>query len=280
MTIDHIGWLIDGTPVFFRVIGRLAAPIFCYLIAQGFMHTRSKQKYFMRLYIASILMAIVNDIFNGCLMFIHIYENIFLTFAIGVLFLFFFEEVRKNKKRGFKYIGIYILIQLVVTIIQLYTKVFSFFENTFTAITLNVISIPYGIAFPILIVLFYYSRHKKLSVIFSYILFCSSFTLIYLTNIISYITVNCGLYGGEIAQEAFSTFAQLLGLNPRPTGLRWFSITSFQWVMFFSLPFILLYNGERGKGYKYFFYIYYPAHIYFLVLVKYLISKGYFWNLV
>lgn len=31
---------------------------------------------------------------------------------------------------------------------------------------------------------------------------------------------------------------------------------------------LLLYNGRRGKGFKRFFYIYYPAHIYAFYLIR------------
>ena len=37
-----------------------------------------------------------------------------------------------------------------------------------------------------------------------------------------------------------------------------------QWFMVLALPFILRYNGERGKSFKYFFYIFYPAHTFLL----------------
>ena len=34
-----------------------------------------------------------------------------------------------------------------------------------------------------------------------------------------------------------------------------------------SLPFILLYNWQRGRRMKYFFYVYYPLHVYVLVVL-------------
>jgi hypothetical protein len=39
---------------------------------------------------------------------------------------------------------------------------------------------------------------------------------------------------------------------------------NFQWLMVFAVIPLFLYNGKRGKGGKYFFYLYYPAHIYAL----------------
>jgi hypothetical protein len=53
------------------------------------------------------------------------------------------------------------------------------------------------------------------------------------------------------------------------SALTWYSSRnsasgSFQWLMVFALIPLCLYNGKRGKGGKYFFYVYYPAHIYLL----------------
>ena len=39
---------------------------------------------------------------------------------------------------------------------------------------------------------------------------------------------------------------------------------STQWMMLFAIIPIALYNGAKGHGMKYFFYIFYPAHIIFL----------------
>ena len=38
----------------------------------------------------------------------------------------------------------------------------------------------------------------------------------------------------------------------------------YQWMMVGSLPLMLLYNGQKGRGLKWLFYIFYPAHIFIL----------------
>ena len=48
---------------------------------------------------------------------------------------------------------------------------------------------------------------------------------------------------------------------------------SVQWMMGFALIPILLYNGRRGRGNKYFFYIFYPAHIYLFYTIAWIIER-------
>lgn len=55
MTLDHIGGIFFPGQLYWICIGRLAFPIFCYLIANGFFYTRSKLKYLIRLVICAFL---------------------------------------------------------------------------------------------------------------------------------------------------------------------------------------------------------------------------------
>lgn len=41
-----------------------------------------------------------------------------------------------------------------------------------------------------------------------------------------------------------------------------------QWMMIFSIPLILMYNGKKGISLKYLFYIFYPCHIAILYILS------------
>ena len=47
----------------------------------------------------------------------------------------------------------------------------------------------------------------------------------------------------------------------------------FQLGLFLAVPLLLKYNGVRkgGKAYKWFFYVFYPAHLLLLAVIKYII---------
>lgn len=57
------------------------------------------------------------------------------------------------------------------------------------------------------------------------------------------------------------------------TNLEYFWEFEFQWMMIAALPFIVLYNGERGRySLKYLFYAFYPLHIWILYFTRYAIG--------
>ena len=57
MTIDHVGLTFNIDPL--RYIGRLALPIFCFMIAEGVLHTRNFKKYALRLGIMAFAISFI-----------------------------------------------------------------------------------------------------------------------------------------------------------------------------------------------------------------------------
>lgn len=64
MLLDHIAQFIPGAPIWFHYIGRLVAPIFFYLLVEGFYHTRDRIQYMKRLYIGALFMFIGSSLLD------------------------------------------------------------------------------------------------------------------------------------------------------------------------------------------------------------------------
>ena len=69
MTFDHIGIFIQQTQpenplgMVFRVIGRIAFPLYAFFLAEGMRHTHSKEKYLLRIGIMWALISVAESIF-------------------------------------------------------------------------------------------------------------------------------------------------------------------------------------------------------------------------
>ena len=90
MTLDHIYTYLPGMPIWFGYIGRLAAPIFFFLIVEGFFHTGSRRNYLLRLTGFSVLMVAVDFL-------LEIPNNIFLSLALAVALMMCFEYMKSSR---------------------------------------------------------------------------------------------------------------------------------------------------------------------------------------
>jgi hypothetical protein len=89
MTIDHIGVVLYPEYTLLRVVGRLAFPLYCYLIVLGTKSTKDVWRYFTRLFIFALLSQLPYYLALGDSPFYSF--NIFFTLSFGVLALYFYE---------------------------------------------------------------------------------------------------------------------------------------------------------------------------------------------
>ncbi len=208
MLIDHIGAVIvQRTQIFeqfssgewlwlnqsygmLRDVGRLAFPIFCFLLVEGFVHTRNDKKYLVRM----LLFALISEIpFNlaltGNLMDTR-FQNVYWELSLGLIVLM----LMKGSEKGRMPAVLSLIYKISVTAAGMLLAELLYFD--------------YGLYGILSIAILYLFRSSRLSQ---------------------------ALAGG----------------------------ISFSWELPAPLAFfaVVCYNGKRGRGRKYPFYIFYPAHL-------------------
>ena len=204
MLIDHIGaalletrlqsnpdsFLLSLADIIMRMIGRIAFPIFCFLLVEGFLHTKDVKKYALRLLLFCFISEIpFNLAFYGTCFYFG-YQNVYFTLLLGLLALIGIDHFKGNQLLQFSCVIFAMVAALFLKTDYSYFGVFA-------------------------IVILYLCRNQR--------------------------PLQCIV--GAI---------------------------SFFWELTASLSFIpiLFYNGKRGLSLKYFFYVFYPAHLLILGLIR------------
>lgn len=245
MTFDHLFvYLPLNFPIAFRWIGRIAAPLFIYTFVIGMQHTSNRKKHLFNLYIFSVLTGIVNIVLvlifrrNDAIL-----SNVFpVLFVIGA-YIYLIEKGYSSKKQKVKILVFFTVIQAIIGALILFVSMELFGNNisvmasiitSSTGILPNFLSCESSYNWVLLGLFMYYCRDdkKKLTIIVA----AFSFYSLLSTALIGF------------------TFENIFYVN-------------FEWMMISCIPFILMYNGKRGRKLKKIFYIYYPLHIWFLYTV-------------
>lgn len=113
MTLDHIGLILFPYSLLLRIIGRLAFPIYAYMIAEGCRHTRSMGRYLLTIAGIGIFYQIV------CLLNLHsLYQSILITFSLSIGLIWLSKTARKKKSSA-----LWTLTGLSVVAIFIFTEV-------------------------------------------------------------------------------------------------------------------------------------------------------------
>ena len=79
MLIDHIGMYFFPKVTVLRVIGRLAFPIFAFMVAEGCRHTRNKLRYFLSIFTLAVIVQLVYFFVKGSL-----FMCVLISFSLAI----------------------------------------------------------------------------------------------------------------------------------------------------------------------------------------------------
>ena len=207
MICDHIRY-IDYESAFFnntytKILGRIAFPIFAFMIAEGYSHTKNVKKYIQRLGIFAIISQIPFLMFIwGCGITEKFELNVIFTMFIGVCSLLIYDKVGNKLLKVVGMVALCVLAQLLKTdygaLGVLAIIIFYVLKNTkfikyllFLAFfvfkyKISLIALPYiiGYVFSIIPLLFYNEKLGKFKLkYFFYIFYPLHMVVIYLIHI-------------------------------------------------------------------------------------------------
>lgn len=278
MTFDHIGYLISifisqypgDTASYisdaFRIIGRLALPLFCFLIVEGVLHTRSIKKYVLRLSLFAFIIFIAQIIMEFGFHYSLYQGNIFIDLTLGALMIY----ALKQKNSWIKALALLPLIYGVISFVlfgyeySTNNKIMVWWLPYFLRSQYFFLSFLFmlGFYFSYVIINSYYrSRQKEIGIDLDYIKTTSQYRL----------AVNV-IMAAFLAVIVIAVY--LLCEYVIPMEYVFFD-NACQSYAIIAGAFILLYSGKRGynaKWFEYGCYLYYPLHLVVLYAIFYLIT--------
>lgn len=98
MLCDHLwGTIVPGND-WLTCIGRIAFPIFAFMIVEGYFHTSNLKKYVRRLLLFAFLSEIPFNLAMGSRVFYPVHQNVLWSFLIAIGFIYWNEKARMTGK--------------------------------------------------------------------------------------------------------------------------------------------------------------------------------------
>ena len=92
MLLDHVGKILLPRFPLLQIIGRLAFPIFAYMIAEGCAHTRNRKRYLATMAALALACQVVYVIAEGSL-----YQSVLTTFVLSILTVFCVDRLWERR---------------------------------------------------------------------------------------------------------------------------------------------------------------------------------------
>lgn len=248
MLLDHVHQMFvwNGAPMWLTMLGRPVFPLFLFAAAESFHYTRSKKKYITRLMIASWLMTLVSTGMQWLLPNeqVVLMNNAFSTFFVAALYMlawdWFIEGIR-TKKFGAIARSIGVALIPILCAVPIYLVAVLSADPNISASTIRLLAM--------------------LSLLFPSVLTAEGGIVLIALGVAFYM----------FRKYRWVQIALLVALS----GLLYVrNPADIQWMMGFAAIPMALYNGEKGRGAKNFFYVFYPAHIYLLYILSCLVIQS------
>ena len=277
MLFDHIGkivYLFFPTESMywlnyaFSIIGRLALPIFVFLLIEGFYHTKNIKKYFIRLGIMAAIIGL-SEIILAFIPSLNMTDtlfkagNIFIDLLLILLTLFFYH----SKEIRLKICVIFPLAYFIISLLLQNETIFIFNDNL-KAIMSGFLT-QYSFISPLIIVLYLlihyiynYIIHKKYDE--------EALKAIDIESFKRDIRTNSYILAISLISLLMYSFTYLIQDN---TILNTSYVINTYFIL--SIFVIYFYNGKLGKTNVYIqgaYYLFYPLHLGIIFLITYLIS--------
>lgn len=112
MLMDHLWATLLPAQEWLTCVGRLAFPIFAFMIVEGYFHTGNFKKYALRLLLFAVLSEVPFDLMYGGTWFYPVHQNVIWTLLAGLLGIRLMEYIKEKHK-----IWVYALLSAVVVIL-------------------------------------------------------------------------------------------------------------------------------------------------------------------